>query len=355
MKKILCEVSFAITLALGFLAALWILNMPIAPSAFFAAVAVFMVALFFQFAPRPGYLFANTFGTLNTTLIAQKTLTTLLAKFPILARISTDFGDNPLLFNQSLKVKLASARTAISYSTTNGYVPADATLVDSTVTLNQHIHDTYQVNDQEASSTSLDLIARFANISAYALGRKIMDDLMALVLNANFSSNTVVGAPGVFDRDKLIDVNKAMNDRNVPDLERMALLNNDYYAALKKDLVVVSNAVNPASNVVESGVLPDVDGNMVARYTSLPGNSENLVGAVFLPEALALATRVPMAPPEGLPVGGLVTVVRDDNSGLAIQVREWYEFALGQHRRTSTLMYGVAIGNAPMLQRLVSA
>jgi hypothetical protein len=62
-----------------------------------------------------------------------------------------------------------------------------------------------------------------------------------------------------------------------------------------------------------------------------------------------------MAPPEGLPVGGLVTTVRDDGSGLAIQVREWYDFALGQHRRTSTLMYGVAVGNATMLRRILSA
>ncbi len=68
---------------------------------------------------------ANSFGTLNTTLIAQKTLTTLLAKFPLLSKISTNFSDTPLLFGQSLRVKLATARTAIAYSTTNGYVPAE--------------------------------------------------------------------------------------------------------------------------------------------------------------------------------------------------------------------------------------
>ena len=52
---------------------------------------------------------------------------------------------------------------------------------------------------------------------------------------------------------------------------------------------------------------------------------------------------------------GNVQVIRDENSGLAIQVREWYDFALGQHRCTSTLMYGVAVGNASMLQRILSA
>jgi hypothetical protein len=184
----------------------------------------------FGFSPDRAALCANSFGTLNTTLIAQKTLTTLLAKFPILSKISTDFGDSPLFFGQSLKVKLATARTAIAYSTTNGYVPADGTLTDATVTLNQHIHDTYQVNDQEASSTNINLIDKFANLSAYALGRAIMDALWNLILNANYSANTVV-AVGAFDRDALIDVNKAMDDRNVPDMNRIAILNNAYFAA----------------------------------------------------------------------------------------------------------------------------
>ncbi|MBA3833938.1 MAG: hypothetical protein H0X34_19030 [Chthoniobacterales bacterium] len=298
---------------------------------------------------------ANSFGTLNTTLIAQKTLTTLLAKFPLLSKISTNFSDTPLLFGQSLRVKLATARTAIAYSTTNGYVPADSTLTDTTVTLNQHIHDTYQVNDQEATSTNINLIDKFAGLSAYALGRAIMDALWNLVINANYANSTTV-AVGVFDRAALIDVNRVMDDRFVPDLERLAILNTAYFAALKKDLVVVSNNINPATErPIQTGVLPDVDGDMVIKVAVADANAENLAGAVMLPEAMALATTVPNAPPSGLPVQGNVNLIRDENSGLAIQVREWYDFALGQHRRTSTLMYGVAVGNPLMLQRILSA
>lgn len=345
MKKMLFELAFALAIAL--LVFILCASAPL-------AVIVFAIALCVRFTPDRSCAFANSFGTLNTTLIAQKTLTTLLAKFPLLSRISTNFSGMPLLFGQSLKVKLATARSAIAYSLTNGYVPADGTLTDATVTLNQHIHDTYQVNDQEASSTNINLIDRFANLSAYALGRAIMDALWNLVLNANYANYSTV-ASNIFDRDALIDVNKAMDDRYVPDIDRVAILNTAYFAALKKDTIVVSNNTNPASNTIESGILPDVDGVTVIKTATADDNGENLAGAVMLPEAMALATTVPSAPPEGLPVGGRVTLVTDDNSGLSIQVREWYDFALGQHRRTSTLMYGVAVGNPAMLQRILSA
>lgn len=352
MKKFLLVRSL-LGLALS-LAFLWFAGAATPLSLGFAAL-IFFGFLCFEFTPHAdGRLCANSFGTLNTTLIAQKTLTTLLAKFPLLAKISTDFANAPLLFGQSLKVKLFTARSAIAYSTTNGYVPADGAAVDATVTLNQHIHDTYQINDQEASSTNIDLIQRQAALSAYAIGRAIMDALWNLILNANFANSSVV-AVGSFDRDALIDINKAMNDRFVPDLNRMAVLNNGYYANLEKDTIVVANYANPNQNTITTGVLPDVDGCMVIRSAASDDNGENLAGAVMLPEALALATRVPMAPPDGLPVPGLVTSVQDENSGLALQVREWYDFGLGQHRRTSTLMYGVAVGNAPMLQRILSA
>jgi hypothetical protein len=198
------------------------------------------------------------------------------------------------------------------------------------------------------------LIERFAGLSAYALGRAIYDALWNLVLNANYSNSSVV-AVGAFDRDALIDVGRVMNDRFVPDLNRIAILNNLYYAQLEKDTIVVSNNTNPDSNTITTGVLPNVDGNFVARVAAADDNSENLAGAIMLPEAMALATTVPMAPPAGLPIQGNVQTVRDETSGLAIQVREWYDFALGQHRRTSTIMYGVAVGNASTLQRILSA
>ena len=298
---------------------------------------------------------ANSFGTQNGIIIAQRTLTTLLAKFPLLAKISTNFGKEPLLFGQTMIVKLVSARTAGNYSTTNGYVPTDGAMTDTPVVLNQHIHDTYQVNDQEASSTNEDLIQKQADVSAYALGRAIYNYLMALVIEANFPNFSVIATPGAMNRSALIDVNQVMDDRSVPDLNRFALLSTAYYAALKKDTIVVSINQNPAAgSAISTGILPDVDGTMVMKTSTIPANGQYLVGMVGIAESLALATTVPSAPPKDLPVGGRVTQVMEPNSGIMMQLREWYNFDLGQTRRTSTLMFGGSLGNPQTLQRIVT-
>ncbi len=298
---------------------------------------------------------ANSFGTLNGLVIAQRTLTTLLAKFPLLSKISTNFNNEPLLFGQTLLVNLVAPRTASNYSTVNGYVPTDGAISQVPVVINQHVHDTYQVNDQEASSTNEDLIQKQANVSAYALGRAIYNYLMALVIEANFPNYTVVATPGAMNRSTLIDINQVLDDRFVADLDRFALLNTQYYAGIKKDTVVVSNNQNPAAGTaISSGILPDVDGTMVMKTSAIPNNGQSLVGIVGVAEALALATTIPSAPPKDLPVGGRVSVVSDTNSGVSMQLREWYNFDLGQTRRTSTLMFGGAVGNAATIQRIVT-
>ena len=117
---------------------------------------------------------ANTLGTANGAIIARRALTTLLEQFPFLQQITTDFSNEPVLFNQTVYTKLPSAVSAIDYNTTTGYVSADVTQVDVPVTLNKHKHVTYGMNDAERSSTPTNLIERFAGNAAQALGLHFM-------------------------------------------------------------------------------------------------------------------------------------------------------------------------------------
>jgi hypothetical protein len=50
-----------------------------------------------------------------------------------------------------------------------------------------------------------------------------------------------------------------------------------------------------------------------------------------------------------------ITIATEPESGLSVQVREWYNADLAQFRRTYTLMYGVAKGQATSLQRITTA
>jgi len=99
--------------------------------------------------------------------------------------------------------------------------------------------------------------------------------------------------------------------------------------------------------------LPNVHGFKVDEYIELPDNGESLAGFAAVPEALVLATRIPDDPGEGNAVCDIHTVT-DEDSGIGIQVREWYNADQGKFKRTYTLMYGVAVGHKDTLQRIVS-
>lgn len=294
----------------------------------------------------------NTLGTTNSTLIARRALETLLETYPLLRLVSTDFSNEPCLYGAAINTSLPSALTAGSYSTTDGYVAQDVTQTDVAVTINQHPHATYAFNDQERSSTNLDLIERFARNAAHSIGKHMMDSLMALILNANFSNKTQKVVTDL-DGDVLADLSVKLDGRNLPTAGRFACFNASAYGNLLKDTVLVANPGSP-SNAIRSGQLGPVHGINVIEYPSLPNNSENLYGFAGTPEGLVIATRLPKAPDHADIPGNIEDVV-EPNTGLAIQVRSWYDMQKGKEFRTFTCMYGVAKGNAACIERFVTA
>ncbi len=295
----------------------------------------------------------NNHATIQGTLIAQKALRTLLAEFPVLRQITTNFAPEGILFNQSVIAHIVTATTAADVNPANGYTPTDRAQVDVPVTINKHKHHTYAINDQERTSTNINLIERYALTAAHALGKAVVDDLLALIINANFANKTTVPEAN-FDRTKVVAMARAMNDRNIPQVGRFMLLNPGYYANLSLDPDVSRAYANPAgSGTIASGVLPNVHGFGISEYSALPANGENLTGFAGTAESLVLATRVP-AEPTVSNIPGTLTVVTEPNSGLSVLLRQWYEMKEGKEYRTMTLMYGVAKG-IDTVQRLTSA
>ncbi len=293
---------------------------------------------------------ANTLGTANGAIIARRALTTLLEQFPFLQQITTDFSNEPVLFNQTVYTKLPSAVSAIDYNTTTGYVSADVTQVDVPVTLNKHKHVTYGMNDAERSSTPTNLIERFAGNAAQALGLQLMNDLFALLTLANYGNSSVITVAAM-NRAKLVGVAKKLTGRKVPQVGRFAVLQSDYYESLMNDAVLVNNAGSPA-DTVRSGHLGNVAGFSVSEYYQLPQNAQSLAGFAGSAEGLILATRVPAEPQNVDQLPGSIEIVTEPNTGLSLQVRHWYDFALGRENVTFTLMYGVAVGNAAAIERM---
>jgi hypothetical protein len=293
----------------------------------------------------------NTNATVNSAIIAQTALTTLLARFPVLNQIATDFSSASVKFNQDIITHIVTPTVAKDFNQTTGYVPDDQAQVDVPVKINKHAYAGYSITDVERSTSQIDLNQRYADKVAYALGRKVSDDLMALIVNANFTNKTDIAAAS-FGRNAVVDISTKLNKRFIPDMGRFMFVNSDYYNALQKDEALYKAYITPAaSNVVVTGMLPDVNGFTVIEYSALPENGERLVGFAGIREGLIMAARVPDVPTNTGDT--VIRVVTDPRTGLSIQVRDRYDGRLGKQEVSFTLMYGFATGNKPVIERII--
>lgn len=294
----------------------------------------------------------NQNATVNAPLIAQQALTTLLAKFPILNQIATDFSDQSVKFQQDIVSHIVTPTVAQEFNPTTGYVPSDQAQVDVKVKIDRHAYAGYAITDVERSTSVIDLNQRYADKVAYALGRKVCDDLLGLIVAANFS-NFTQAAVTEFGRNAIVDIGTKLNKRFIPDMGRFMFVNSDYYNALQKDEALYKAYIAPqVGNVVINGVLPNVNGFTVVEYSALPENGERLMGFAGIREGLIMAARVPDVPEY---TGDTeINVVTDSRTGLSVQVRDRYDGRLGRQEVSYTLMYGFTAANKPMIERIVA-
>lgn len=292
---------------------------------------------------------ANSLATLNGALVAQRALQTLLEEFGFLNHVVADFSPETALYNQVIDIKLPSAIAATDYSSATGYAVSDVTAIDVPLTINKLKSVCYGFDEAARSSTNTNLIELFARNAAQALGLAMMGDLLGLLTLANFS-NSSVNVAANFNRAKVIAVGKKLNARKVPASGRYLLMNSDYAETLYGDSTVVANAGSP-SDVVRNGKLGALHGFQTFEYAQLPTNGQSLAGVAGVPEALVIAARVPQLP-DGEKIAGTVQLVTEKNTGLTMQVREWYDMTLGKHFINFVMMYGVAVGNSAGIERL---
>lgn len=289
---------------------------------------------------------ANSYGTLNGTLVVQATIDTLLAKFPFLMDITHDFSDAPILYKQTATSRVAIPHgDAKDFDPAVGYTASDVKTVDVPVTMDNWIHDTYAVTGAEASSTNRDLIQEQANNSAYAIGNTLAKRIFAKVKAATFPQAYPVTAVGM-NRGAANSMRGQLNKLGVPDIGRVLILNSDYYAALGADITVVGNLYNRNSgDSIQEGTLPRVGGFQPSEYPIMADQGENLMGVAGNKEALILTTRLPVNPaPAGVPIPGRIETVKDARTGFAFQLREYYDMILDRFTRSVVVLAGFSVG-----------
>ena len=304
---------------------------------------------------------ANNFGSTNGKLLAQMVLSNMIA-LPVFSKISTNFSGlhngQRAKFNQDVDVRLISAGTVEDYSA--GYAAADSTDTNATVTIDKHKHISRNLTVEEAFSRDGTVLAGYAALDANALANKVLLDLCGLVVNPGVPTATqqTVVAVGAFGHDSVVDVNVALDGRDVPDIGRFGVLNSLYHGALRKDSTIIANNINNGSDAVSSGIITNVDGVEYMKYSKLPDNSENLTGFVGTQDSLALATMLPdianLPDAIDIPMSGKMSVATDP-SGLSVLVVEEVDLKDGVVYTSIRLMYGVGLGLAGNIQKIASA
>jgi phage I-like protein len=293
-------------------------------------------------------------GTIAGTLVTQRTLELLKFVFPPITRFTTDFSDQPANYNQTVITRIVSIPSVVTYSTATGWADVTATTTDVSITINNHKGIPITFNENLLASTMRQLFNEFAEASAYALGKAVIDALYANLTDANFTNNTV-STSASFNRSAVVDIGVALDLRGVPlGLgNRTMLLWPAAFGNLKKDTTFVQFGTNvPQQNVYTEGItseaaLPiNVETFQIYTAPNMPSNNANLVGFAGSKSALCIATRTPNDYTTVLPGAsfGNVQMVTDPDIGITVMQVQYVNHTLGTATSRLALMWGTAAG-----------
>jgi hypothetical protein len=294
---------------------------------------------------------ANTLGGINLAAIADQTLDYLGRNFFALSAFVRDFSADIRQKGQSVTTRVPSSVTTQDLS--DGYDVQDVTSTSKPITLSNFKGHVHGFTDLEVSKAGdIEWLQRvFVEPSVEATVKVVMDDLLALITNANFSSNSVITAAN-FDSDDLADLAGSLSTAKVPKSLRSALLPPTYNASLQKYAAIQDAGSYGSPDAVRDHNAGMIHGFGIHEYTDIPTNSENLAGFVCHPSALLIAARQ-----VANPISPRVQVINavEPRTGLPLQFRSWYERDLGMYKTSIGLLYGVAVGNSTALKRILSA
>jgi hypothetical protein len=301
--------------------------------------------------PTPGNP-AGNLGGINLQVIAQDSLTTLLAQFPLVNKFTTDFGGDILQRGESVTTRIASGVAATDIAL-NGYSRSDVQSTAKTVTLNKHKGFVMGFSDGEVSKGGYDVLRRtFIRPAAHAVVKAVMDEVFDLVNGTNFPSTGYNGTVAAFDADAVADISQALTDANVPMAGRTLIVKPSLYTSLAKDNSIQAQYASGTNAPLTENLLPRIHGFEVNQYTALPATVTNLKGIAVSPEAILIAARLPATPTNWY---GNVATATDAESGLSIQVREWYDGDSGEQKLSMSILFGVSVGNPACLAKIIAS
>jgi hypothetical protein len=263
-------------------------------------------------------------------------------------------GGSPSVFGDTVKVPIyaASGAATVWNKSTNNYETADSSqsVTYKNVTIDTRKKRTIVIDELDELRTDMTPILR---LELENVARTMVDDVNAIILNANFAQNVIVGADSAFDSDIVIDLRKNNSQiRKYPTTMRKLALNVDYSVALQRDPVIKNhNTLTPvglSSNQILTS-FAKFDGGLYEQEQIPTG--ENLVG--FATNGCGIAIATPMQWQNNDPSTYEQSVI--SYNGFNFLLRRHKDKATGDTVFNIEAQYGFAVADELGIVRLVSA
>ena len=297
-------------------------------------------------------------NNLNGFLVAYslKSLPQFISYAPMLSNYSTDFSSEIAAGGSAIVTRLASTQWTANRTDLNGYSIQATTSSAVTVTLVQK--DITDAFSELAWATAIPevLINTFVPGQSLALANTVVVDLLG-VLSGSAAGKQQSGTAGAanFNYATASIIANTLDKQFVPRTNRTLVLAPDSYQALNFSLSPTylygsPSAIQNYENIKVAGFdtyqfggVKDAPYSVAGNATLVAGAFTGLLGAACHKSALAIASRAPLEVSNGL-----VTAVNstDETSGFTLQNRVAYLQGSGEYMLSSTVIYGVALGNA---------
>jgi len=257
-------------------------------------------------------------------------------------------GGSPSVFGDTVKVPIYSATGAATTfnSTTNNYEDATAAqgVTFKDVVINQRKKRTIEIDELDLLRLDIGPLLRLETGNVM---RTMVNDVNALIINANFAVNKIVGVVGSFDADIVIGLRAEDQIRKYPTPLRKLVLNTDYSIALQQDPVINNhNTLNP----VDLGTSFSKFGGGIFEFEDIP-TALNQVG--FATNGCGIAIATPMQFQTNDPEAFEQTMI--NVNGFQFLMRRHKNDATGAVFITIEAQYGFAVADQLGIVRLVSA
>lgn len=299
---------------------------------------------------------ANTLGGLNLGWIAEESIAALTPELLALTSFTTDFSENDALPYESVTTRIPTATTADDIS--SGFTGADVTSTAVTVTLNQELGKAIRFTQRELTVSGEEKLMRlFRPIIVNAVGLGIIRTAINLMTTAAYSSETTITAAN-FDADDVADIATTLDTANVMKLDRGGIMKPNYFGSLVKDDSIQDVSASGSDEALREHNIRRLSGFNLFPFNGFPTTgttaTENLEAMFFSPQAIAMAAAFPAMTQSGREVVQVENVI-EPVTGFPFQFQEFYVPTERQSYLAIATLFGVSVGSAGSLTRVVSS